>query len=329
VTVEADTLTPTEDERPGRIDAVPVRHPGRWVAVAVVAVIAVLVVNLLVTNEAFNWSFVFQAMVQSPVLHGLVWGTILGTIFSMAFGVVLGVILAVMRLSDNPVLKGAAFLYTWFFRAVPRLVLLTIMGTLGILWQHQLGIGVPETFANWFGTTNDQLSFAHIDANNLFSGLFGGVVGLGLTEAAYMAEISRAGILSVDSGQREAASALGMSGGKTMRRIILPQAMRVIVPPTGNETIAMVKDTSLLIGVPVGAELFFQLQSIGSRTFQTFPTEVAAVLWYLIIGTVLMIVQAQLERRFGKGFGALGGSQQGTIARMLSFRGGGGGGGNV
>jgi polar amino acid transport system permease protein len=321
VTVDSDTVT-TDRERPGRIDAVPVRHPGRWVAVAVVAVVTALVINLLVTNTAFNWSFVFQAMIQSPVLHGLVVGTILGTIFSMIFGVVLGVILAVMRLSENPVLKTAAFVYTWFFRAVPRLVLLTIMGTLGILWQHGLGIGVPETFASWFGATNDQLSFAHIDANSLFSGLFGGVVGLGLTEAAYMAEIARAGILSVDAGQREAASALGMSGGKTMRRIILPQAMRVIVPPTGNETIAMVKDTSLLVGVPVGAELFFQLQSIGSRTFQTFPTEVAAVLWYLIIGTVLMVVQAQLERRFGKGFGAMSGPERGTISKLLGFRGG-------
>jgi polar amino acid transport system permease protein len=321
VTVETDTLT-TGEERPGRIDAVPVRHPGRWVAVAVVAVIAALLANLVITNPAFNWSFVFQAMIQSPVLHGLVMGTILGTVFSMIFGVVLGVVLAIMRLSQNPVLKAAAFVYTWFFRAVPRLVLLTIMGTLGILWPHGLGLGVPETFAGWFGATNAQLSFASIDANSLFSGLFGGVVGLGLTEAAYMAEISRAGILSVDAGQSEAASALGMSRGLTMRRVVLPQAMRVIVPPTGNETIAMVKDTSLLIGVPVGAEMFFQLQAIGSRTFQTFPVEVAAVIWYLIIGTVLMILQAQLERRFGKGFGALGTGEKGGLARMLTFRGG-------
>jgi polar amino acid transport system permease protein len=326
VTVQTDTLT-TDRERPGRIDAVPVRHPGRWVAVAIVAIITALIVNLLVTNPAFNWSFVFQAMVQSPVLHGLVWGTILGTVFSMIFGVVLGVILAIMRLSENPVLKGAAFVYTWFFRAVPRLVLLTIMGTLGVLWPHGLGLGIPETFASWFGATNHGLSFANIDANSLFSGLFGGVVGLGLTEAAYMAEISRAGILSVDAGQTEAASALGMSGGLTMRRVVLPQAMRVIVPPTGNETIAMVKDTSLLIGVPVGAEMFFQLQAIGSRTFQTFPVEVAAVIWYLIIGTVLMVVQAQLERRFGRGFGAMSSGGPGRIARLLSFRAGGSGGG--
>src|SRR5690242_5798828 len=129
-------MTVGTEERPGRIDAVPVRHPGRWVAVALVAVVVVLLANLVITNPAFNWSFVRQAMIQSPVLHGLVVGTILGTIFSMIFGIVLGIILAVMRLSENPVLRAAAFVYTWFFRAVPRLVLLSIMGTLGILWPH-------------------------------------------------------------------------------------------------------------------------------------------------------------------------------------------------
>ena len=118
-----------------------------------------------------------------------------------------------------------------------------------------------------------------------------------------MAEIARAGIMSVDPGQAEAAEALGMSSGKVMRRVVLPQAMRVIVPPTGNETIAMVKDTSLLIGIPVSNELFFQLSSIGSRTYQTFPVLVAAVLWYLIICSVLMAIQSRLEAYFGRGFG--------------------------
>jgi polar amino acid transport system permease protein len=118
-----------------------------------------------------------------------------------------------------------------------------------------------------------------------------------------MAEIARAGILSVDTGQAEAAAALGMSDTLAMRRIVLPQAMRVIVPPTGNETIAMVKDTSLLIGIPVSNELFFQLQSIGSRTYQTFPVLVAAVIWYLLICSVLMVIQSRLERYFGRGFG--------------------------
>jgi polar amino acid transport system permease protein len=141
-----------------------------------------------------------------------------------------------------------------------------------------------------------------------------------------MAEIARAGILSVDKGQTEAAHALGMSSGKTMRRVVLPQAMRVIVPPTGNETIAMVKDTSLLLALPVTTELFFQTQAIGTRTLQIMPTMVAATLWYLIVCSVLMVGQNYLEKRFGRGFGT-GSAKQGAVrAKLLSYQGLGGGG---
>ena len=290
--------------RPEPIKAVPVRHPGRWVAVAVIAVIVALLVQLIVTNKAFNWSFVREAMIQSPVLEGLVKGTLLGTAGAMVIGVVLGVIVAVMRLSENPVLSWTAWAYTWFFRAIPRLVLLTIMGALGVLYPHGLRLAVPfdrqiQDVLGMHGTW----TFATVDANTVFTGILGGIIGLGLSEAAYMAEIARAGILSVDPGQQEAAAALGMSDSLAMRRIVLPQAMRVIVPPTGNETIAMVKDTSLLIAIPVSTELFFQLQSIGSRTYQTFPVLVAAVIWYLLICSVLMVIQSRLERYFGRGFG--------------------------
>jgi polar amino acid transport system permease protein len=308
------------------IDAVPVRHPGRWVAIVVIAVLAAMFLNLLLTNEAFNWPFVFEAMVQSPVLRGLVMGTLVGTAGAMVIGVVLGITVAVMRLSSNPVLSGVAWLFTWFFRAVPRLVLLTIMGALGVLFPAAaggLGIGVPfgDQVARLLGLSGD-LTFLNLDANQIFTGILGGIIGLGLSEAAYMAEIARAGILSVDPGQREAACALGMSSGKAMRRVVLPQAMRVIVPPTGNETIAMVKDTSLLIGIPVSNELFFQLTSIGSRTYQTFPVLVAAVIWYLIVCSVLMGVQSRLEAHFGRGFGTSG-PDLGLRSRLLSMFGGG------
>jgi polar amino acid transport system permease protein len=311
-------------ERPGVIDAVPVRHPGRWVAVAVLTVIVAMIVDLMVTNSAFHWSFVRQAMIQSPVIQGLLVGTLLGTLLSMVIGVVLGVILAVMRLSDNPILKAAAWVYVWFFRGIPRLVLLTVMGTLGILWPHGLGLGIPfvHQIAHALGGSWDT-TFKTIDANNLFGGLFGAVLGLGLSEAAYMTEISRAGILSVDPGQREAAHALGMSNGLAMRRIVLPQAMRVIVPPTGNETIAMLKDTSLLIALPLTNEMFFQLESIGSRTYQTFPVLVGAVIWYLLIGSVLMFVQSRVERYFGRGFGGKAAAKDNaTRARLLGLAGG-------
>ena len=307
-------------ERPGTIDAVPVRHPWRWVLVAVILALVFLLLRLLITNDAFNWSFVWQAMVQSPVLNGLVMGTLLGTVGAMVIGITLGIALAVMRLSSNPVLSGVAWIYTWFFRAIPRLVLLTIMGALGVLFPQGLNL-IPfgNDIAGLFGA--DHLGFATIDANRVFVGILGGIIGLGLSEAAYMAEIARAGILSVDPGQREAASALGMSNGKAMRRIVLPQAMRVIVPPTGNETIAMTKDTSLLIAIPVTTELFFQLSSIGSRTYQTFPVLVAAVIWYLIVCSVLMVVQSRLEAYFGRGFGSSA-PDEGFRTRMLSMIGG-------
>jgi polar amino acid transport system permease protein len=297
--------SPTSTERPGLITARPVRHPWRWVAIAVIALLSAMLANMMFTNSAFDWSFVFKAMVQTPVLRGLYIGTLLTTALAMIVGVLGGVLTAVMRLSDNPILSGVAWLFTWFFRGIPRLVLLFTMGTLGILFQQGgLGLGIPFDWkiqqllgisANW--------RFATLDANAVFSGLFGAVLGLGLSEAAYMSEIARAGILSVDRGQAEAAEALGMSSGKTMRRIVLPQAMRVIVPPTGNETIAMVKDTSLLIALPLTSEMFFQLSSIGSRTYKTFPAFVAASTWYLIVTSILMVGQFYLERYFGRGFG--------------------------
>jgi polar amino acid transport system permease protein len=155
---------------------------------------------------------------------------------------------------------------------------------------------------HWMGFDHGLVLFS-LDANTLFSSLIGGILGLGLSEAAYMAEIARAGILSVDEGQTEAASALGMSGPQTMRRVVLPQAMRVIVPPTGNETIAMLKDTSLLIALPLSTELFFQLRAIGARTFQTFAVAVSATIWYLLICSILMYIQMHIERYFSKGFG--------------------------
>jgi polar amino acid transport system permease protein len=297
--------TDTEGERPGRIDAVPVRHPGRWVAVAVITVLVAMFVHMLVTNPVFNWPFVVESMFQPSVLRGLVFGTLWVTVLAMVIGVGMGIILAVMRLSPNPVLSVVAFAFIWFFRTIPRLVLLTIMGTLGLVFREGLDLGVPfdQQILDLVGIDGD-MRFLSFDANAIFIGVTGGAIGLGLSEAAYMAEIARAGITSVDTGQREAAEALGMDRRTTMRRIVLPQAMRVIVPPTGNELISMVKDTSLLIGLPLSTELFFQLNAIGARTFQVFPVLVAATLWYLIVGSILMVGQHFLEKRFNRGYGA-------------------------
>ena len=160
-----------------------------------------------------------------------------------------------------------------------------------------------------------------MDANTLFAGLVGGVIGLAASEAAYMAEIARAGIISVDKGQIEAAQALGMSRGKAMRRVVLPQAMRVIVPPTGNETIAMLKDTSLLIALPLTTEMFFQLRRSAPGRTRPFPVFVAATLYYLIATSILMVGQAYLEQRFGRGFGTTVKSDQGQGGHRAADRG--------
>ena len=293
-----------ETGRPGVIDAAPVRHPWRLVALALIAIVVAMMLSSFITNRRWDWGFAFQIMNQTPVLEGMWRGTIIGTVGAMIIGVGLGIIIAIMRLSENPVLKWVSFVYTWFFRAIPRYVLLSIIGTgVGYLYST-LRVGVPfgQQFAGALGLSSD-LTFFGIDVNTLSNSIIAGIIGLGLSEAAYMAEIARAGILSVDKGQAEAAQALGMSGGRTMRRIVLPQAMRVILPPTGNEAIAMVKDTSLLAAIPIIAELFYQTSAIGTRTLRIMPAFVAATLWYLIICSILMVGQFYLERHFGRGFG--------------------------
>jgi polar amino acid transport system permease protein len=296
-----ETETRTTAHEP--IKAVPVRHPGRWVATAVIAVLAAMFVHMLVTNPVFQWSFMVDNMFTPAVLRGAQTSLVM-TVLAMVVGVLLGILFAVMRLSPNPVLSGAAWAYVWFFRAIPRIVLLFFCANLGALYAtYDLGIPFDRQIMALLGLSGD-LRFLGLDGNQIFAGFTAGLLGLALSEGAYMAEIVRAGIQSVDPGQAEAASALGLSRGKTMRRIVLPQAMRVIIPPTGNETIAMLKDTSLLIAVPVTSELNFQLRAIGSRTFQIIPMAVASILWYLALSSVLMLGQYFLERRFSRGFGA-------------------------
>jgi polar amino acid transport system permease protein len=310
--------TPSGRARPEAIKAVPVRHPGQWVTIAVLAVLVAMFVHLVVTNDRFQWSFIFQqyapgkrgVMFTEPVLKGLQ-GTLLLTVTSMAIGIVFGVIIAIMRLSPNRILSSVAWVYTWFFRAVPRLVLAVLFGNLNILW-NRIGFGVPfdRQIGRLFGIDDLNLQFYSVKASDLLAGFVAGMLALGLSEAAYMAEIVRAGIQSIDPGQSEAAIALGLSRGQVLRRIVLPQAMRVIIPPTGNEIIAMVKDTSLVAFVPVTFELFFQLNAISARTFVVLPVLVAALLWYLIICSVLMVVQFFVERHFSKGYGTTGRARQ-------------------
>jgi polar amino acid transport system permease protein len=227
-------------------------------------------------------------MFRPPVLEG-VRTSLLLTVESMVLGVVLGIVLAVMRLSPNPLISYVSWLYTWFFRAVPRLVLAILFGNLGILYARmEFGIPFDKQLARLLGLHAIHGRLFGFDARTFLAGYVAGLLALTLSEAAYMAEIVRAGILAVDAGL-------------TMRRVVLPQAMRVIVPPTGNETIAMLKDTAVVAFVPVTNELFFQLQAVGSRTFRVFPMLVAACIWYAGMTSMLLIGQYFLEKRFSRG----------------------------
>lgn len=265
----------------------PVRRPGRWAALLLVAVLAAMVVNTILTNPRFEWAVVGQYFTSESILMGLR-RTLDLTVITMVVGVTLGVILAVMRLSPNPIISGAAWAYVWLFRGTPLLVQLLFWFNLSALYP-QISLGIP------FGP-----EFVHLDANVLITPYLAAVLGLALNESAYMAEIVRAGILSVDQGQTEAAHALGMSRLRTMRKVVLPQAMRVIIPPLGNDTITMLKMTSL-VSVIALPELLYAAQIIYSRTFETIPLLIVASIWYLIVTSLLSVVQYYVERRFARG----------------------------
>jgi polar amino acid transport system permease protein len=265
----------------------PVRRPGRWAALLLVGVLAAMVVNTILTNPRFGWDVVGNYFTSETILMGLR-RTIDLTVITMVVGVVLGVVLAVMRLSPNPIISGASWLYVWLFRGTPLLVQLLFWFNLSALYP-KISLGIP------FGP-----EFVTLDANALITPYLAAVLGLALNESAYMAEIVRAGILSVDHGQTEAAHALGMSRLRTMRKVVLPQAMRVIIPPLGNDTITMLKMTSL-VSVIALPELLYASQIIYSRTFQTIPLLIVASIWYLIVTSVLSVVQYYVERRFARG----------------------------
>jgi polar amino acid transport system permease protein len=273
--------------RPEDIRAVPVRRPGRWIAAAVVLVIAASLVRSVVTTSGFQWSVVGEYLFDHRILEGLV-VTIELTVIAMAIGIVLGVMLAVMRLSPNPLISRASWLYIFAFRGTPVLVQLLFWYNIAALYP-KLSLGIP------FGP-----AFVHPDANTLITAFRAGVLGLGLNEGAYMAEIVRAGIISVDDGQTDAAQSLGMTRVQTLRRIVLPQAMRVIIPPTGNETISMLKTTSLASVITV-TELLYAAQLIYSVNFKPIPLLITVSIWYLVCTSVLYVGQHYLERHYGRG----------------------------
>jgi polar amino acid transport system permease protein len=267
---------------------VPVRHPGRWITAVVVLCLAVVVVHSVATNPRFGWGTVGHYLFSSRILHGLL-VTLELTAVSMVIGITLGVLLAVMRLSRNPLVSAGAWFYIWFFRGTPVLVQILFWSFISALYPR-ISIGIP------FGGPE----FAHANANTLITPFLAAILALGLNEGAYMAEIVRAGIISVDEGQTDAASALGLTRLQTMRRIVLPQAMRVIIPPTGNETISMLK-TSSLVSVIAYPELLYSAQLIYAVNYLQIPLLLTASIWYLAVTSVLSVGQYYVERHFGRG----------------------------
>lgn len=276
--------------RPRPIKAVPVRHWGRWLGAAILIYLGIALAWSLIHNENVGWPIIRRYLFDELILRGIL-VTLELTVIAMVMGIVGGTILAVMRLSENPILQAISWLFIWLFRGVPLLVQIIFWGFLGALYP-KIFIGLPLT----------GITFAELDTNALIGSFTAGVLALGINEAAYSSELVRAGIISVDKGQTEAALSLGMSSSLAMRRVVLPQAMRVIIPPMGNETITMLKMTSL-VAVISGTELMTVVQAIYSQNFEQIPLLIVASLWYLFFVTLLSIAQYFLERRFGRGFG--------------------------
>jgi polar amino acid transport system permease protein len=294
----------------GTLEVVPVRHVGRWVGSAVALLFVAMLVHTLLSRVAtgqvrcatiagvrrchavmdwrFGWHEVGQYFTSREIVHGL-FLTIEITVIAMVIGICLGVLIAIMRISHSRLLSSTAWTYTWFFRGTPVFVQILFWFNIGYLY-HSLTIGLP--FLN--------VTFLHIAVNSTFTPLVSGIVALSLNEGAYMSEIARAGLLAVDEGQIEAATSIGMTRRQTLRLVILPQAMRVILPPTGNEVISMLKTSSLVSSAGV-IELLGAASNISAANYETMQLLIVASLWYLIVTTVLSIGQYYLERHFSRG----------------------------
>ncbi|MEU0780902.1 amino acid ABC transporter permease [Streptomyces sp. NPDC006173] len=266
---------------PESIKAIPVRHYGRWVS-AVVVVVLLVALGYAFSQGNIQWHTVGDQLFVSSVVQGA-GRTLLISVLAMIVGVVLGIILAVMRLSKNPVTSTVAWLYIWFFRGTPVYVQLLLWFNLALIFPV---LNLGPIYKN--------------EMTDVMTPFMCALLGLGLNEAAYMAEICRAGLLAVDEGQTEASHALGMSHTKTLFRIVIPQAMRVIVPPTGNEFINMLKTSSLVYAVTYN-ELLRSTSAIGSTSYAVMEMLFVASIWYLAMTSVFSVFQYYLERYYARG----------------------------
>ena len=266
----------------------PLRRPGRWVSAVILLILLGAFAQAIALNENIDFPTIGEYLFHSRILSG-VQLTIMVTIVSMLSAAILAVILAAMRMSGNPVLVVFSAVYVWAFRGTPLLVQIVIWGYFGLIFE-KITIGIPFT----------DIVFYSIDTNTLLTALVAGIIALTLNEAAYSAEIVRSGMLSVDEGQREAAASLGMSPSYCFTRILLPQAMRVIIPPMGNQLISMIKNTSLLSLIAV-MELYTQATQISAQNLRQVELLIVVSIWYLALVTILSVPQYYLERHFGRG----------------------------
>ncbi|MFF2041601.1 amino acid ABC transporter permease [Kitasatospora sp. NPDC058170] len=263
------------------------RRPGQWVSATLALLLFAMAANSVIRNKAFQWDVVADWFTSASVLNGLTL-TLWLTAVTLVLGFVLGTVLATMRLSANPVLRTLSWIYIWIFRSTPALVQLLFFFNIGALYPT-LGLGIP------FGP-----EFVSVRTVNLIGPTLTAVIGLTLLEAAYAAEVVRGGILSVDRGQLEAASALGLGRWRVLRRIVVPQAMRSIVPTAGNMLISALKGTSI-ISVLAVSDLLYSVQLVYLQTYQVIPMLMVATLWYIAVTTVLSIGQYYVERHYAKG----------------------------
>jgi polar amino acid transport system permease protein len=280
---ETDAAAPFD-----RIDAVALRRPGRWVAGLIVLVLLAMLGYSLWHNPNINHGAVSQYFFNGTLIDGLK-TTIILTLTAEALGIVVGTLIAVMRMSSNPVLSAVSWLYVWYFRGVPLIVQLLIWGNFALIFRRLI-FGIPFT----------DLSLFSGDTNAIITIFVASVLGLGLTEAAYYSEIVRAGILSVDPGQSEAATAIGFRHHQILGRIVLPQALRVIIPPTGNNLISMMKNTSLVV-VIAGGDLLTRAQQLYSTNLLTVEILVIASVYYLALTSIATSAQYYLERFLARG----------------------------
>ena len=297
------TSTPPAGQSEGEtaaadLEAVPLRHWGRWLAAGIVMLFAASFLWSLARNPNMEWGVVGDYLFKDFVIKG-VGITLMLTVVAMVIGTIGGIVIAVMRLSSNPVLRGISWFYIWFFRGTPLLVQIIFWGFLAALYQ-QLEIGIPFT----------DVVFASFDTNSVVGPMTAAILALSLNEVAYAAEIVRGGIASVDPGQDDAAEALGMTKSQAMRTITLPQAMRVIVPPMGNETVTMLKSTAL-VSVIGGKDLLTAVQNVYAQNYKVIPLLVVAVIWYLALTSILSVGQYFLEKKYGKGHGTQGTASMG------------------